>query len=46
MKKVLLLSLQMVGNMGYCFQIEGMTQDKPERKPWKVTNNEKINAGF
>jgi hypothetical protein len=31
MKKVLLLSLQIGWDMGYCFQIEGMTQDKPER---------------
>jgi hypothetical protein len=30
-KKVLLLCLQMVGDMGYGFQIEGMTQDKPEK---------------
>jgi hypothetical protein len=29
-KNVLLLSLQIRWDMGYCFQIEGMTQDKPE----------------
>lgn len=32
----------MVGNMGYCFQIEGMTQDKPERNEMKYKVDYKI----
>jgi len=35
-KNVLLLSLQMVGDMGYCFQIEGMIP----RETRKKTENE------